>query len=103
MARFYTYARNDEDDHFRQLQPNDRNLDPPDITRLEHEKKVSNILETKKVRSVNSPWITKNIRQEMRHRDFLKKKAIQTKSKHYHQAYKRERNELNKQIKTTKV
>ena len=43
--------------------------------------------ETKKVRSVNSPWITKNIRQKMRHRDFLKKKAIQTKSKHYHQAY----------------
>ena len=36
--------------------------------------------ETKKVRSVNSPWITKNIRQKMRHRDFLKKKAIQTKS-----------------------
>ena len=59
--------------------------------------------ETKKVRSVNSPWITKNIRQKMRHRDFLKKKAIQTKSKHYHQAYKKERNELNKLIKKTKV
>ena len=59
--------------------------------------------ETKKVRSVNSPWITKNIRQKMRHRDFLKKKAIQTKSKHYRQAYKKERNELNKLIKKTKV
>ena len=59
--------------------------------------------ETKKVRNVNSPWITKNIRQKMRHRDFLKKKAIQTKSKHYHQAYKKERNELNKLIKKTKV
>ena len=59
--------------------------------------------ETKKVRSVNSPWITKNIRQKMRHREFLKKKAIQAKSKHYHQAYKKERNELNKLIKKTKV
>ena len=52
--------------------------------------------ETKKVRSVNSPWITKNIRQKMRHRDFLKKKAIQTKSKLYHQAYKKELNKLTK-------
>ena len=59
--------------------------------------------ETKKVRSVNSPWITKNIRQKMRHRDFLKKKAIQTKSKHYHQVYRKECNELNKLIKKTKV
>ena len=52
--------------------------------------------ETKKVRSVNSPWITKNIRQKMRHRDFLKKKAIQTKSKLSHQAYKKELNKLTK-------
>ena len=39
----------------------------------------------------------------MRHREFLKKKAVQTKSKHYHQAYEKERNELNKLIKKTKV
>ena len=58
--------------------------------------------ETKKVRSVNSPWITKNIRQKMRHRDFLKKKAIQTNSKHYHQAYKK-RTQRVKLIKKTKV
>ena len=32
--------------------------------------------ETKKVRSVNSPWITKNIRQKMRHRDFLKRRLF---------------------------
>ena len=38
--------------------------------------------EIRKVRSVNSPWITKRIRQTMRHRDYLKKKAVQTKSKH---------------------
>ena len=57
--------------------------------------------ETKKVRSINSPWITKNIRKNMRHRDFLKKKAVETKSKHYHQAYKKESNELYKLIKKT--
>ena len=59
--------------------------------------------ETKKVRSVNSPWITNNIRQKMCHRDFLKKKAIQTKSKITTKLIKKERNELNKLIKKTKV
>ena len=47
--------------------------------------------ETRKVRSVNSPWITKRIRQTMRHRDYLKRKAVQTKSKQYHDAYKKQR------------
>ncbi len=32
----------------------------------------------KKVRSQHAPWITQNIRQVMRQRDFLKKKAIKT-------------------------
>jgi hypothetical protein len=37
----------------------------------------------------------------MRDRDYLKKKAVQTKSKQYHDAYKKQRNELNKLIKET--
>ena len=42
---------------------------------------------TKKVRSEYAPWITENIKQTMRRRDFLKKKAVKTGSKHFHDAY----------------
>jgi hypothetical protein len=58
---------------------------------------------TKKVRSEYAPWITENIKQTMRRRDFLKKKAIKTGSKHFHDAYKRTRNYLNRLIKNTKA
>ncbi len=50
---------------------------------------------TKKVRSEYAPWITENIKQTMRQRDFLKKKAVKTGSKQFHDAYKRTRNDLN--------
>ena len=49
----------------------------------------------KKVRSKYVPWITENIKQTMRRRDFLKKKAVKTGSKQFHDAYKRTRNDLN--------
>ena len=59
---------------------------------------------TKKVRSEYAPWITENIKQTMRRRDFLKKKAVKTGSKHFHDAYKRTRNDLNRLIiKNTKA
>ena len=57
----------------------------------------------KKVRSQHAPWITKNIRQVMRQRDFLKKKAIKTGLKQFHDAYKKTRNHLNGIIKNTKA
>ena len=41
---------------------------------------------TKKVRSEHAPWITENIKQTMRRRDFLKKKAVRTGSKQFHDA-----------------
>jgi L-arabinose isomerase len=44
-------------------------------------------------------WITENIKQTMRRRDFLKKKAVKTGSKQFHDAYKRTRNDLNRLIK----
>jgi L-arabinose isomerase len=44
-------------------------------------------------------WITENIKQTMRRRDFLKKKAVRTGSKQFHDAYKRTRNDLNRLIK----
>jgi L-arabinose isomerase len=48
-------------------------------------------------------WITENIKQTMRRRDFLKKKAVRTGSKQFHDAYKRTRNDLNRLIKNTKA
>ena len=58
---------------------------------------------TKKVRSEYAPWITNNIREVMKQRDFLKKKAVKTGSKQFHDAYKRTRNDLNRLIKNTKA
>jgi hypothetical protein len=58
---------------------------------------------TKKVRSEYAPWITENIKQTMRRRDFLKKKAVKTGSKQFHDSYKRTRNDLNRLIKNTKA
>ena len=58
---------------------------------------------TKRVRSQYAPWITNNIRQVMRQRDYLKKKAVKTGSKQFHDAYRRTRNDLNRLIKNTKA
>jgi hypothetical protein len=58
---------------------------------------------TKRVRSQYAQWITNNIRQVMRQRDYLKKKAVKTGSKHFRHAYRRTRNDLNKIIKNTKA
>ena len=58
---------------------------------------------TKKVISEYAPWITDNIRQVMHQTDFLKKKAVKTGSKQFHDAYKRTRNDLNRLIKNTKA
>lgn len=58
---------------------------------------------TRKVRSEYAMWITDNIKRTMYHRDFLKKKAVKTGSKQFHDAYTKTRNELNRLIKKTKA
>ena len=40
VGRFYCYTRDDLDDHLKQLQRNDLNLDLPGITHLDDENKV---------------------------------------------------------------
>ncbi len=58
---------------------------------------------TKKVRSEYAPWITSEIKNMMHRRDFLKRKAVKTGSKQFHDAFTKARNELNKLIKRTKT
>ena len=44
-------------------------------------------LRTRKVRSKHAPWLTNEIKKQMNHRDHLKQKATQTKSRHFYEAY----------------
>ena len=55
-----------------------------------------------KVRSEYAPWLTNNIKKNMYHRDYLKKMAIKHNSLHYHEAFKTQRNKVNKIIKESK-
>ena len=57
----------------------------------------------RRVRSEHVPWLTSEIKTKMYHRDFLKKKAIKTGSTHFHNAYKKARNNLSKLVKDTKA
>jgi hypothetical protein len=50
----------------------------------------------KKVRSEYAPWITSEIKNMMDCRDFLKRKAVKTGSKQFHDAFTETQNELNK-------
>ena len=50
-----------------------------------------------------APWLTTSIRHEMNHRDYLKKKAVKTKSEYFDKAYKAQRNLVNKLIKSAKT
>ena len=46
----------------------------------------------RKVKSECTPWMTNNIKKQIHHRDFLKKKAIKTGSENMFVAYKKSRN-----------
>ena len=59
-------------------------------------------IKTRKVRSTYAPWLTTDIRHEMNQRDYLKKKAVKSKSKSLLKAYKAKRNSINKLIKSAK-
>ena len=43
---------------------------------------------SRRVRSQKAPWLTDEIKKNINRRDFLKKKAIQSNSSAYHNAYK---------------
>ena len=52
----------------------------------------------RKVKSKSSPWITSELRQKMRKRDFFKKQAIKQNSNQTWNDYKKARNEVNASI-----
>jgi hypothetical protein len=58
---------------------------------------------TRRVQSEYTPWLTKDIMKKIRNRDYLKKKAVKTGSLYMHQAYKKARNEVTKNIKQAKA
>ena len=59
-------------------------------------------LRTKRVRNSKSPWISVELKQRMRERDFLKTKAIKTQDPLDWAVFKRSRNFVNSQIKHAK-
>ena len=59
-------------------------------------------LRSRKVRNKYTPWLNDNIRKQINHRDYLRKKAVKTKSTYYDNAYKKARNRINKMIKNSK-
>ena len=52
----------------------------------------------RKVKSKSSPWITSELRQKMRKRDFLRKQAVKQKSHQAWNDYKKAGNEVNATI-----
>ncbi len=59
-------------------------------------------LRSRRVKNRKSPWITKELRQKMRHRDSLKKKANLSNDPQIWQQYKQTRNRINNEIKEVK-
>ena len=59
-------------------------------------------IKTRKVRSTYAPWLTTDMRHEMNQQDYLKKKAVKSKSKSLFKAYKAKCNSINKLIKSAK-
>ena len=59
-------------------------------------------LRSRRVKNWKSPWITKELRQKIRHRDSLKKKANLSNDPQIWQQYKQTRNRINNEIKEVK-
>ena len=59
-------------------------------------------IKTKRVRNLDAPWITSDLKTQMFHRDNLKKRAVKNRSEANWQAYQCIRNRVNQEIKTTK-
>ena len=56
----------------------------------------------RRVKREQKPWLTKEIKRLMYHRDYLKTQCVPFTSSNYNEAYKGCKNKLNKLIKTTK-
>ena len=56
----------------------------------------------RRVKREHKPWLTKEIKRLMYHRDYLKRQSVRFTSSNYNEADKRCKNKLNKLIKTTK-
>ena len=56
----------------------------------------------RRVKREHKPWLTKEIKRLMYHRDYLKRQSVRFSSSTYNEAYKRCKNKLNKLIKMTK-
>ncbi|XP_078377802.1 uncharacterized protein LOC144660957 [Oculina patagonica] len=59
-------------------------------------------LRTMRVRSRSSPWITSELKKRMRHRDFLKIKAMKTSDPNDWTQFKKQRNAVNTEIRLAK-
>ena len=58
-------------------------------------------IRSRRVRSEYAPWINQTIIQDMNHRDYLKKKAVASKSESTHKIYKVQRNRVNRLIRNS--
>ena len=56
----------------------------------------------RRVKREHKPWLTKEIKRLMYHRDYLRRQSVRFTSSTHNEAYKRCKNKLNKLIKTTK-
>ena len=56
----------------------------------------------RRVRSKYAPWLNHEIKNAINNRDYLKRRAVKTKSDYYHEAYKQARNRVNGLVKKTK-
>ena len=46
-------------------------------------------LRSRKVRNKYTPWLNDYIRKQINYRDYLRKKAVKTKSTYFHNAYQK--------------
>ena len=60
-------------------------------------------MKTRRVRSIYAPLLSENIKKEMNYRDYLKKRAVKGSKKNDHEAYKKQRNRVNKLVQTGKA
>ena len=56
----------------------------------------------RKVRSEYAPWLTESLKKSMYHRDYLRKMAVKHNSQYFNEAYKKQRNKVNKNVKESK-
>ena len=56
----------------------------------------------RKVRSKYALWLTESLKKSMYHRDYLRKMAVKHNSQYFNEAYKRQRNKVNKNVKESK-